>query len=198
MRSVMSSYLLKLWSILFQEQDEVQFHQPSRIDSARQVIKLQGRGQLGVADKPVSPPKAIVEEVGGNFATLLQMAREDQGKLVCALPIHKAGSLMEQQADTSKYDDLIISIMDYCKLLYDCGRIDAIDYQHARSFLLSQGQTERGSPPPSILDGTIYMEGLAFRYLMDAKVLHKVAASSASSTVIRVHPGHFARDARTH
>ena len=173
---------------LFQEQDEVRFHQPSRIDAAKQVIQLLGQGKLKVADKPVMPPKGIIDEVGRNLATLLQMAREDKGKLVCAFPVHKAGSLMEQQADTSTFDDLIISSMDFCKLLHDSGRIGATDYQHARSFLLSQGQTERSCLPSSILDGPIYMEGLAFRYMLDAKVLHKVAASSMSGLIIRVHP----------
>ena len=172
---------------LFLEQDEVRFHQPSRIEAAKQVIQLLSQGKLKVADKPVMPPKGIIDEVGRNLATLLQMAREDKGKLVCGFPVHKAGSLMEQQADTSTFDDLIISSMDFCKLLHDSGRISATDYQHARSFLLSQGQTERSCLPSSILDGPIYMEGLAFRHMLDAKVLHKVAASSMSGLIIRVH-----------
>ena len=173
---------------LFLEQGEVRFHQPSRIEKAKQVIQLLGQGMLKDADKPVMHPKGIIDEVGHNLATLLQMAREDRGTLVCAFPVHKAGSLKEQQADTSKFDDLIISIMDFCKLLHDSGRIGTTDYQHARSFLLSQGQTEGSCPPSSILDGPIYMEGLAFRYMLDAKILHKVAASSMSSLIIRVHP----------
>ena len=173
---------------LFQEQDEVRFHQPSRIEAAKQVIQLLGQGKLKVADKPVMPPKGIIVEVGRNLATLLQMAREDKGKLVCAFPVHKAGSLMEQQADTSTFDDLIISSMDFCKLLHDSGRISSTDYQHVRLILHRQGQTERVILPASILDGPIYMEDLALRYLLEAKILHKVAASSASSAVISVHP----------
>lgn len=170
---------------LFHERDEVSVHQPSRVKAAKQVLELHGAGQLVVADKPVMPPKAIVDEAGRELAALLQMARDDNGKVICVLPIHKTGSLMEQQADTSTFDDLIISIMDYCKLLHDRGRMGVTDYQRVQSYLHSQGQTERAALPPSILDGPVYMDGLVLRYLLDARGLQPVATGSVK---ILFHP----------
>ena len=115
---------------LFRERDEVRFHQPSRIRAAKQVQELQSREQVRSADNLAVPPKAITEEVGLELAALLQMARHDNGKVICVLPIHRVGSLMEQHADTSKYDDLILSPMDICTLLRDegenrCGHLSA-------------------------------------------------------------------------
>ena len=50
---------------LFLEQDEVRFHQPSRIEAAKQVIQLLSQGKLKVADKPVMPSqRLLVDEVG--------------------------------------------------------------------------------------------------------------------------------------
>ncbi len=95
---------------LFRERDEIRFHQPSRIKAAKRVLALRSREQIRAADNLADPPKAIIEEVGLELASLLQMARHDNGKVICVQPIHKVGSLMEQQADTSDYDDLILSI----------------------------------------------------------------------------------------
>ena len=132
---------------LFRERDEIRFHQPSRIKAAKRVLELRIREQLRAADNLADPPKAIIEEVGLELAALLQIARHDNGKVICVQPIHKVGSLMEQQADTSEYDDLIVSIMDFCTLLRDEGKIDATTYQRASSFLNRQNQLQQVKAP---------------------------------------------------
>ena len=136
---------------LFLERGEVRFHQPSRVRAAKQVREFQNRGQLLTVDNSSRPAKAITDEVGLELAALLQMARHENGKVICVFPIHRVGSLMEKQADTSEYDDLILSTMDICELCHDEGKIDAATYQHASSFLQSQGQTEHANSPPSVL-----------------------------------------------
>ena len=173
---------------LFLERDQVRFHQPSRISAAKELQKLQNAGQIQAAHKPVTPPQAVAEEVGRELATLLHMARRDNGKVICVLPIHKVGSLMEQQADTSQYDDLIHSTMDLCKLLHDEGRIGTVDHQHAVLFLNSQAQTKDEDLPPSTLDGPIYIDGLALSYLQYAKIVQPMASAGLD---IRIHPDVF-------
>lgn len=170
---------------LFQEQGEVRFHQPSRITAAKQVLELERRGHLEIADTPVMAPQAIVDEVGQELAQLLQMARDDDGKVICVLPIHKVGSLMERKADTKEFESQIISILDFCKVLGDRGRIGEAEYRRAQSFLHGQGQSEQNNLSASLLDGPIYMDGLALRYLLDADVLQPIATAC---TVVRVHP----------
>ena len=92
---------------------------------------------------------------------------------------------MEQQADTSKYDDLILSTMDICTLLRDEGKIDAATYQRASSFLHSQGQSPHANPPPSVFNGSICIDRLALSYLQSAKLLQPMAAVGLN---IRIHP----------
>ena len=169
---------------LFRERDEVRFHQPSRIADAKQVLAIQSRGQLEVAGNLATPPSFLVDEVGGELAGLLQMARDENGKVICILPLYRVGSLMEQKADTSAFDDVIISITDFCALLRGTGKIGEADYQRARTFFLGQGQSEKETLSPSILESPIYLDGLALRYLQDAKVLQAVATSG---TALRIH-----------
>ena len=95
---------------------------------------------------------------------------------------------MEQQADTSEYDDLILSTMDICTLLREEGKIDEADYQRAKLFLNSQGQTEHSKPLPPILSGSIYMDQLALTYLQNAKILQPIASVGLD---IRIHPNVF-------
>ena len=170
---------------LIEERNEVRFHQPSLIQAARQMLVLQSRNHLEVANVPPAPPQSVADEVGVQLAGLLKVAREVNGKVVCALPIHRRGSLMEQMADTSTHDDLILPIMDFCKLLYDEGKVTADDYQRTWSFLDRQGQRENSNLPRSVLDGPIFVDGLALRYLQDARTLEPIAAVGC----IRVHPG---------
>ena len=170
---------------LFQEQDRVRFHQPSRVRDGQQVRALHNRRRLRAADDPGPPPRSISEEVGRELAALLQAARNRGGRVVCVLPIHRPDSLMEKEADTTEWHDLIVSVPDLCRLLYLRGSIDVETCERAQLFLRSQGQVDRGNPETSILDGTIYLDGLTLSYLQSAKVLDRIAAAGLD---LRIHP----------
>ena len=177
-----------IMELLFRERDEVRFHQPSRIEAAKQMVTLRNRGQLRVIEKLATPTQSIIAEVGHELAALLQTARENDGKVICVLPIHKAESLTLQHADTRTYDDLIHSLVDFCELLHEEGKIGTADYQHAMLFFNSQAQAKRTSLLPSFLDGPIYMDRLALSYLQYAKVLQPIATVGLD---IRVHSNYF-------
>ena len=170
---------------LFQEQDRVRFHQPSRVRDGRQVRNLCSLQRLRVAGDIEVPTGTAAEEVGRELAAQLQAAKQDGGKVVCVLPVHRPNSLLEEEADTTDWNDLIVSVPDLCGLLFRQGRIDAEIHGRAQLFLRSQGQVERGNPEASILDGTIYLDGLALSYLQGAKVLDQIAAAGLD---LRIHP----------
>ena len=174
-----------LMECLFMERNEVRFHQPSRIKAAKRVLELCSREQIRAAANLTTPPEAVTDEVGFELATLLQIARHDNGTVICVFPIHRVGSLMEEQADTSKYDDLILSTMDICTLCHDEGKIDAADYQRACLSLNNQGQPGRVHFSRSILDGPIYIDRPALSCLQNASMLQPMAAAGLD---IRVHP----------
>lgn len=170
---------------LFEEQGKIRFHQPSQVRAGQQVRYLCNRQRLRVADHVGVPSEATTKRVGRKLGALLQAARQNNGKVVCVLPIHRPGSLLEEEADTSDWDDLIVSALDFCNLLRQEGRIDAEAHDCAQLFLRSQGQSERGYLESSVLDQVIYLDSLALSYLQNAQVLEPIAAASLD---LRIHP----------
>ena len=170
---------------LLQEQDRVGFHQPSRVRAGQQVRTLCNQQRLRVASDLEAPTRDISEEVGKELATLLQAARRSDGKVVCVLPIYRPDSLMEKEADTADWDDLIVPLSDFCSLLHEQGKIDVATYERARLFLNSQGQSGHGRPHATVLNKPVFLDGLALTYLQNAKVLDQVAAARLD---LRLHP----------
>ena len=169
---------------LFVEQDRVRFHQPSQVRASQRVRTLCNQRRLRVADALGAPSESITVEVGRELGTLLQAARKDDGKVVCILPIHRPDSLLEKEADTSDWNDLIISAPDFCRLLHQRGLVDAETHERAQLFLRSQGQSKSCCPEPSILDRTIYLDELALSYLGDAGMLESISAAHLD---LRIH-----------
>ena len=170
---------------LFEEQGRVRFHQPSQVRAGQQVRHLCNRQRLRVADHLGVPPEETMKEVGRELGALLHVARQNDGKVVCVLPIHRPGSLLDKEADTSDWDDLIVSALDFCNLLHRKGHIDAESHKRAQLLLRSQGQSEYGCLESSILDRVIYLDSLVLSYLQNARVLEPVAAAGLD---LRIHP----------
>ena len=173
-----------IMELLFQERGEARFHQPSRIKAAQQVLELHSGGRLVAVDGATAAPESLVEEVGRERATLLHLARREGGKVVCSLPIYKAGSLMEEEADVSAFADLIAPIMDFCRFCHDRGAIGADDYRRAKSLLESQGQMEGALVSPASLDGPIFVDELSLGYLLDAKLLRPITSTGIKIRIL--------------
>ncbi len=171
---------------LFRESATVRFHQPYLIKQSKQVVKLINHGQIHKSEILGVPPKEITDEVGHELAALLQIAERNNGKVVCTLPIRKPGSFTEQLANTSEFDNLIISTVDLCSGLKESGKINQADYQRARLFLESRGELKRADFTESIFNFPIYVDRVALFYLQDAKILQQIA--TLGQLDFRLHP----------
>ena len=171
---------------LFRESATVRFHQPYLIKQAKQVVNLINHGEIHKSEILGVLPKEITDEVGGELAALLQMAQRNNGKVVCTLPIHTPGSFTEQQANTSEFDDLIISTVDLCAVLKESGKFNQADYRRARLYLESRGEAKRTDLTESIFNSPIYVDRVALFYLQDAKILQSIAALEQLD--LRLHP----------
>ena len=172
-------------SCLLMEQDMVRFHQPSRVRDAQQVRNLCNQERLRIVVGLGAPPETITEEVGQQLAMLLNAAKVDGGKVVCVLPIHQPGSLLEKIANTDEWKDQIVSVSDFCNLLRTRGKIDTDSHEQAQMFFRRQGQVVENVLDRSVLDGTIYLDNLVLSYLQDARILNQVAAVGLD---LRIHP----------
>ena len=170
---------------LFAERAAVRFHQPARVDSARYIRRLIDQGRVELLERSMLPSTSLAEEVGTELATLLEACAVDQGVVVCARPIHRAESLMEEVADTTAYDEFIVSPADLCSLAHRAGLTDADQNERASIFLASQGQTAREGPPQSSLSGPIFIHSLTLSYLQSAQVLGAIANGGLD---LRIHP----------
>ena len=162
---------------LFREETEVRFHQPSRIRDARNFLKLHENRQLEVLDMVCSSSLDLMKEVGIETAELLQSARDSGGTVVCVLPIYKADSLMKQRADTSTYNDKIVSLAAFCEWLYGRGEIGSDTFKRVRSLLQNTDCPEETTDSPDFPEPPIYLDGLALRYLIDANALQEVVST---------------------
>lgn len=171
--------------LLFQERNRVRFHQPSRIKAAEEIRDLVNTSRLRTATDLPSPDQAIAEEVGFDLATLLQAAKDNDGRVICVLPLHKVGSYMDKEANLGEYNDLIISTLDICVLLQKEGKIATDICNHAGAFLRFRNQAEYNSPPSAIFQRPIYLDTLALSYLNDAGLLQP---STACDLDLRIHP----------
>ena len=170
---------------LLAERAAARFHQPVRVEAARQVRNLIDRDRIKVIERPVSIERELSKEVGPDLAALLEASRTEEGVTICARPIHKASTLKQEPADTSEYDDLILSPADLCAIARRAGRINSDEHERAKSFLSSQGQVAGKGLSTATIGRPIYLDRLAVSYLQSARVLEPLANSGLD---LRIHP----------
>ena len=157
----------RLMDSLFIEQQRVRFHQPSRVEEAKRILKLVDDAVIKLLPE-VRLPEHLVEEVGQEIACLLHMAQTNNGRVLSTLPIHKAGSLNDEDADLREFGSLVMKTTQF--LLHLKPYISPEAYAHARSFLASVDHGELVGEN-DWRDGPLYIADLALSYLDTAGIL---------------------------
>lgn len=170
---------------LFHEKQTVQFHQPLLVTQAKEINHLINQGKIRIEENPFTPKESVVNEVGPELSQLLESARQNNGRVICSLPIYRDGSLMKELADTVCYDDLILSTVDVCNILHDDGRIDDRDFSLASYLLFEQGQKPHSNATKSVLAHPIYIDRIALSHLQYSKILDQVIGNCQ---VVNIHP----------
>ena len=122
---------------LFEDRAAVRFHQPTRVNSARDIRKLIDQGRITLVDVPIPTAADLAEEGGAELATLLDLCRADGGVMVCTNPINEVNSSKEEAADTTTYGNFMVSPADLCSSVRRAGLIDADQFERASVFLAS-------------------------------------------------------------
>ena len=162
--------------LLFLERDEVRFHQPSLVTAAKEVAALQHAGRIALARNNVHPPKELIAAVGVETASLLYLAEQEHGVVICVLPLHKAGSLTES-ANVGTLDRLVLSIPDVCAFVYEAGKMDSDDYERTMQILAGTAQRITSKTTRSIDESPVYFTDSALSYLQNANVLRTVVGA---------------------
>ena len=157
----------RLMDILFIERQRVRFHQPSRVEEAKRILRLINDNVIKVLSG-IRSPAALVKEVGEEMACLLHIAQTHDGRVLSILPIHKAESLGEEDADLREFGPLVLKTTQL--LPYVKPHISPEAYARAQSYLTL---VDRGAPlgEDDLGDGPLYADNLALTYLDTAGIL---------------------------
>ena len=157
----------RLMDVLFIEHRQVRFHQPSRVEKARRILKLIDDEVIKLLSE-VRPPEALVTEMGEEMACLLHMAQTNSGRVLSTLPIHKAESLGEEDADLREFGPLVLKATQFLPYMERYVSLEV--YAHARSYLTS---VDHGEPlgGNDWGQGPLYVSNLALTYLDTAGIL---------------------------
>jgi len=174
---------------LFEEQQQARFHQPSRIKDAHLLKRLVAAKALQILPPSATRDHALDREVGSDFADLLITARakaisdpSTPRYVVRPAPVHRIGSLMEEDADLTTYQDILCNCQAVVTKLSAKGLLTVGEEEVARAHLKLQ---EHAWPSEvAIADNAeLFLDDLSVTYLRTIGVLDKLAAAGLTAFV---------------
>jgi hypothetical protein len=167
---------------LFQERQRAIFHQPSQIKEAHDLKRIVADGGLKVLPSQPLSDLSLAKEVGLELALLLSAAVKAKASdgipryVIRSAPVHRAGSLMQEEADLSAHSEYLCSCQSLVEKLRAKGVLTHEEEQRALDYL--KLHERRWTAEPRILDGAeIYLDSLATTYLQTVGVLEKLKAA---------------------
>jgi nucleoside phosphorylase len=173
---------------LFEEQQKVSFHQPSRMKDAVELRDLLAIDALKEFSASTVPDADLASEVGEELASLITEARakdsgqEQQKIVVRSFPVHRVSSLMEEEADLSPHYSYLCSCLAVVNKLKQRGQLTTTEERRAKSYLSLH---ERDWPhQPEIADGAaLYLDDLSVSYLQHIGLLEKLRPAGLETYV---------------
>ncbi len=167
---------------LFQEKQKAAYHQPSRIRDAHRIRNLLATDVLQGLSPSSEPDSDLSAQIGDELALLIAeagRARDDeeiQRIVVRSSPVHRLGSLMEEEADLGTHAAIVSSCQSIVDKLQHMGHLAAEEYKKAHAFL--QLHEKPWPHEPDIADGAIlYLDDLALAYFLNLGMLDRLKAA---------------------
>lgn len=163
----------------FVERKKAVFHQPSRISAAHEIRRMLAESCLEKLARGGVQHDDLTDQVGPELAQLITEAETAENEdglqriVVCPGPVHRAGSLMDEEADLTMHAKVLSSCEFVVEELRRKGRITPSEERRARAFLRIH---EKPWPEqPSIAHGaTLYLTNLATTYFQHLGLLEKL------------------------
>lgn len=173
-----------LLSDLFAQQQRIDFHQPSRIQFARNLSTLVDKGRVRPFEPTVPLDRALAKEVGPGLAALLgEAAVQPSGQhiVIHPYPITRVGSLLSDPVPLDDHRDRLASCSAVVDVLKRKSRVTSAEEARARSYLSLH---DRRWPDEPVIErgATLYLSDLAISYLRFVGLLDRI--DSAGLTVV--------------
>ena len=180
-----------IFAFLYTERRRTQFHQPVVLREATHLIELRRRDRIRPADVSGLEDEekdGLSDEVGSENAALIRAARREKGFLVAKLPIYRPDSLMEREAKTAEFGDLLVSTPTLLHTLSQAGQVSAADQRKMER--LGIGTDPHGAKlGGSLLKDPIFLATSALSEFRRTKLVDAVTSAGLD---LRLHPGVFA------
>lgn len=167
---------------LFEEKQKAAFHQPSRIKDAHRIRALLATDVLEKFVPGTVPDSDLSAQVGDELACLITEAEKERESdhpqciVVRPSPVHRAASLMVEEADLTAHADVLSSCQVIVEKLRQKGQITAEEEKKARDYLRLHEKS--WSSQPEIADGAVlYLDDLAITYFLHLGMLEKLKAA---------------------
>ena len=166
---------------LFGERGRTAFHQPSRFQRAQNLQDMIFTGKVEVRSPGPMTDSRLSAKVGEELAAMIGEAEEISPKgsirdkyVVRSSPVHRVGSLVNEDVDMSEHRALMVSCQGVVDKLRDMGRLTGIETKRTHAFL--QLNEQRWQDEPKIADGSIlFLDSLSVDYFQTCKLLEKIA-----------------------
>lgn len=163
---------------LFSERHKLAFHQPSRVKAARALLTALTTGKVHEYTASLAADAELATLVDMELAEMLTSAKADEGEaktiVVRSAPVHKIGSLMEENVDLSDFKTCLCSCQAVIDKMANLGLLMPEDEQQARIFL--ERNEQRWPDELQIEDGAkLYLDDLSVSYLQTIKLLPRLA-----------------------
>ena len=173
---------------LFEERQKIQFHQPSKIAEAKELKGLIDSKALSKFEATATSQAALAAEIGDELASLFAEAEADFGEdqrqrlVVRSAPIHRIGSLMEEEAKLGKHEDFVCGCLDLVNALARQGQLTETEQQHARAYLTLH---EKAWPASRLIEpgAILYLDELAVSYLQHLHLLPKLQSAGFTGII---------------
>ena len=173
---------------LFEEKQRIQFHQPSRVANVREVKLLIDAKALQRFEATIAPDSALAAEIGDELAALFVEAEADWGEdrrqrlVVRSSPVHRIGSLMEEEADLGDHVNHVCGCLDLVNALVSRGQLTQAEEQRARAYLALH---EKPWPNPKTIEAgaLLYLDELSVTYLQHLHLLPKIQGAGFTGII---------------
>ncbi|MES2923155.1 MAG: HNH endonuclease [Verrucomicrobiota bacterium] len=163
---------------LLEEKQKSTFHQPTRIKEAHRLRHLFATEALEKFVPHTFGESELTTQVGETLATMIAEAEYQhhdplQRIVVRPSPVHRIGSLMEEEADLGMHIGVMSSCLNIVEKLRQKGQITAEEEKRARAYL-SIHEKPWGDGL-EITDGAIlYLDDLSTSYFLHLGILEKL------------------------
>ncbi|MCP1420966.1 hypothetical protein J3D47_005209 [Pseudomonas laurylsulfativorans] len=167
---------------LFEEKRNLSFHQPSKVAEAHELRQLVASGSLKPYEATKPSPTKLSSAIGDTLASMLTDASaersdsEAQCLVVHPAPVHRVGTLVQEEADLTEYQGCLCNCQSVVDKLMERGVLTATEAKACTDYLSLKERAWPGAP--QINDSAhLYLDDLTVSYFQHLKLLPKLHAA---------------------